>query len=236
MTIVKAKYVTLTGGRASLPSVQCGSRIEHTADAAPVRPAEAVPADRGFEQERHTLLARIADLERKLADHQSTAEQQSRAAFERGAETARAEWIRSEIDRVDALRDGIAIARQSVADHLRSLDSLAIDIARGALDKVLGDASSYADLVTSTVRHRIGMLASGAVLEIRVARADFPDATALDCLQAEIPAMPPVKLVADPALTEGACIIGLALGKIDASILLQHERIAAALDEALAND
>jgi len=236
MTIVKAKDVTLTAGRASLPSVQHGSRIERTPDAAPGRPAETVRPDHEFEQERDTLLARIADLERKLSDHQSGAEQQSSAAFERGAEAARAEWIRSETERIAALRDGIANARRTVADHLKSLDSLAIDIARVALEKVLGDTSRYADLVTSTVRHRVGMLATGAALEIRVAQADFPDATALDRLEAEIPAMPPVKLVADPALAEGACIVGLALGKIDASIALQHERIAATLDEGFAHD
>ena len=236
MTIVKAQNVTLTLERATLPSVQNILRVRRMPDTDDARAPEAAPAGQAFEREREALLARITDLERELADQKSDAEQRSSAAFEQGAEAARSECVRSEAERIAALRDGIANARQMFSDRLKSLDSLAIDIARVALEKILGDTSRYADLVTSTIRNRVGMLASGAALEIRVAQADFADAAALDRLQAAIPAMPPIKLVADPALAEGACIVGLSLGRIDAGIPLQHERIIATLSEVFAND
>ncbi|WP_175693025.1 FliH/SctL family protein [Burkholderia ambifaria] len=236
MTIVKAKHVTLVGEHVMLRSAQHDPDARLVPDAGAMRPTEVAPRDSASERERDALLARIAELENELAEYRSGVEQQLGAAFKRGEEAARTEQIRSEAERVTALRDGVARAVRILSDSLKSLDSLAAEIARVALERVLGDTSRYADLVTSTVRHRVGMLATGTALEIRVAEADFPDASALDRLQAAIPAMPPVKLLSDPALTEGACIVSLPLGKLDASIPRQHERIAAVLDEVSADD
>ncbi|WP_175735273.1 FliH/SctL family protein [Burkholderia ambifaria] len=236
MTIVKAKHVTLTGAHVTLRSARHEPCVRPEPDASATPPAEVEPGDNASGRQRDALLARVADLENELAAHRSEIERQLDAAFKRGEEAARAEQIRSETERVAVLRNGIADAIRVLSDSLKSLDSLATEIARSALERVLGDTARYAELITSTVRHRVGMLATGTALEIRVSEADFPDASTLDRLHSAIPATPPVKLLSDPALPKGACIVSLPLGKIDASIPRQHERIVAALDEVSADD
>ncbi|WP_322026137.1 hypothetical protein [Burkholderia sp. BCC1977] len=225
MAIIKAGRVLLTPERAMLPDRQGATREHGTAvpspGPAPCVSDESVRDDTAV-RERAALNARIAELEARLAEHEAALESHVNDAFEQGAETARGRFVQAEAERVALLQKAVDAARGEFSRKLDALDALATEISLAALERVLGNPDDYARLVVATVRHRMTTIAEGSMLAVRVSATDFPDAGALE----QIDAGSHVELVADPALQAGACFIDLQLGRIDASIPGQHARTA----------
>ncbi|MGU7783219.1 FliH/SctL family protein [Burkholderia sp. PU8-34] len=235
MAIIKAGRVLLTSDREVLPVRRGTARNQVLPDpsAGPDPTASGVTArDATTAPERNALNARVAELEALLADSRAALDTRADEAFERGAETARRQFVRSETERAEIFQVCVADARRALTQKLDAMETLAIDLSLAALERVLGNPDDYASLVVATIRHRMALLAEGSVLAIRVSAADFPDASALE----KIETGSHVELVADPALQEGACLIDLQLGRIDASISRQHERIARLLNEGHHHD
>lgn len=232
MTLVKARHIVLTGERTVLPAresavaILCTDETVNSVD----QPTSGNRADDTLREER-LLRARIAELEVTLTALHASVDTRLDEAFERGGKAAHANFVQSESKRIATLRNSAEDALRTFGQHLGRLDRLANDIALTALERVLGDASAQASLVCATVRHRLSLLAEGSVLAIRVAAADFPNDSTLNQIRSALPATSPVELTADPLLPAGACLLDLRLGKIDAGIPLQHERLAAVLRE-----
>ncbi|WP_186209007.1 hypothetical protein [Burkholderia gladioli] len=230
-TLIKARQVVLSSQRLSLAP----ERTKALAPSAGVPEPLAPAAHDGGAVEREALLARIGELETRLAEHAAEFEQGARQAFGQGVEQGRQDAARMEEERIAALRDGVARAGDAFASRLRELERLAADTALVALERVLGEPSRYAELVAGTVRHRLASIADGSVLEVRVSAADFLDPAGLEAIRAALGAASSVVLEVDPGLAAGACMIGLTLGRLDAGIPRQLDSLAGALRESIGN-
>lgn len=242
MTLIKASQIVLASDRTVLSASRSPTRasLERSATAmgdidhqAPVLQPDDGSHNEALFQEHDALRTRVAELESDLATLQASMNARLSEAFERGAEAERTQFVRSEAERVAALRGGVADALRALNQQLDQLHRLASDIALTAVARVLGDPSTYANLVTATIRHRLGLLTEGSALAIRVAATDFPDEGALAQIRSVVPQSSLINVVADPMLTAGACLFDLQLGKIDISLPLQHERVATLLQESL---
>lgn len=235
MRLVKARHVVLTGERMMLcarESTATDPRIDKIADGID-RPLAENCSDAASQED--ALRARIAELEGELTAYQDGLDTRLGEAFEQGRKAAQKTFFQSEAERIATLRDSAKEALCAFDQRLGLLDRTANDIALAALERVLGDASFYASFVSATIRRRLSMIAEGSVLTIRVAAVDFPDDDALHQIRSTLPAASSVELIADPLLPAGTCLLDLRLGKIDASIPLQHERLEAVLRESQSN-
>lgn len=164
------------------------------------------------------LRERLAARDREFAAQADDAEASRTAALARGRNEGRAEAASGEQDRLAALADGIERALSSLSDRIAGERDLAIDIAEAALTAMVGDAIPYRALVAATAARHAAALSHGAIVRLLVSAQDFPDDAAL----ATLPGFDRVvEVIADPALSAGACRFELTLGALDASIPTQ---------------
>ena len=109
---------------------------------------------------------------------------------------------------------------------------MAIEIARAAIHKVLGETTSRAALAEELVRNAVAQVASGTLVLARVSGEDFASEEELDTLARELGA---VRIVRDDTLASGGCEFDLTLGMIDASLDVQLAALDRELDVSAAS-
>lgn len=201
--------------------------LARPADIAP----DTEPAEQADPREQRIaeLTGRVAELEAALEAASGGHEEACSAAYERGRAdgTEAAETL--EHERLAALNSALEAAVAALGRHIDQERDVAVDIARGALDRLFADPSLYAGMVAETARRQASSLARGSILALRVSATDFPDPGAL----ALLPALgADVRVEADASLASGACLFDLTLGSLDASIAQQAAVIANILGQS----
>lgn len=210
--------------------------IKHAANVAVLRrvpAAERIARDRPSTDPRIALLeARIADLERTLADEREAVERRhAQMEHERRAQVAaarvagREEATVDDRQRTSLLGRGVEQAATEWRDRLAALDRLAAALAAAAMGKMFGDASAVPDIVAATLAHQIDRIGRHAVVRVEVSARDFTEPAAL----AASVDLPSAQVVARDDLPHGACRVRLRLGEIELDPTTQWSRIAAAL-------
>ena len=187
----------------------------------------AAPAPSAGERRIAELERDIATLTARIEQDASTAKAQIAAAFAEGREAGDAQAVTREEERLAALTKTLEAARQAHRAALERVEALALAVAQAALARVFGDRSRHAELVADSLRHQLAQLDRTLVTQIRVSPHDFADAAALSALAAQIP---DIALQADPALATGDCAIDLQLGRIEAGMDEQWQRLSDLLD------
>ena len=191
----------------------------------------ASPAPSASEQRIAELAHDIATLTARIEQDASTAKAQIAAAFAKGEEAGRAQAGMREEERLAALTKALETARQAHGAALERLEVLALSVAQAALTRIFGDRSRHAELVADSLRHQLAQLDRTLVTQIRVSPHDFADAAALSALAAQTSE---IALQADPALATGDCAIDLQLGRVEAGIGAQWQRLSDLLDSLAA--
>ncbi len=168
--------------------------------------------------ERAELQGRIEALEEMLEEARLVRETAVEAALEQGREEGRRAADELGAERLEALRDALMEASQDCLAQLRGKDELAIEIARAAIHRILGEASPRALLAEEIVRNALAQVVGGTVVSARVSAQDFPSDEDVAALARELGA---VQIVRDDALPSGGCELELTLGTIDASLDVQ---------------
>ncbi|GLQ92642.1 hypothetical protein GCM10007901_15930 [Dyella acidisoli] len=190
-------------------------------------------------REMDALRARVADLERQLEDLSGTHARQETEAYERGVregEQAAVKTIQKDHnEHIGLLKHGIERAVARFDETLDALMPLSLDVAESALSCVIDRPSHYAHLITQTVERQLRYLAADTVLSIDVSSHDFPASAALENGLAGIQSRHGLTVTAKATADAGTCILHLTLGRIDASLTTQRQRLAAIFTE-LRND
>ena len=182
---------------------------------------------------------RIAQLEQEVEDLYGQLQQTTLAAETRDAEAyqrgqregaSRADTLAQE--RLQLLTEAVENAQTMWTERLERLEILALEVAQTGLAALFGDQSRYALMVADSVCHHLRQLDHALVIRVRVSPADFGDDAALAMLTARLPA---IALISDPALLAGECMIDLQLGRIEAGVAGQWQRLAHFL-ETMADD
>ena len=177
------------------------------------------------------------------------------AAAEEAVATAQAALAEAQADRVKAyadgeavgLRDGLSRAETREAERLArlsfgvdtaltefstaldALEPLAAALSKRVLERVLGDAAHYPDLVARVIAAQVKTLAADTLIDVEVSRADFPTSASRDALDRAL-ARPGVTVAVLSDLGAGGCRLRLKLGTVEAHLDEQWRRIAAELD------
>jgi flagellar assembly protein FliH len=209
----------------------------------PATPVDVTQADRGPDRQRpprdggeecEQLRRRIAGLEEAAANEAHERKALEEAAYRRGMDEGMKLGVstvkRDHEEQLATLRTGVLEALDAFSAQLRAIEPLALETTLAALEKVLGDPASYAELVGQTARHHLAQLPDSSAVSVRVSATDFPDAEQLHLAFGPLAGHPALSVQADPQLSAGACLIDLKLGRLDVSLPQQRAHLMAALD------
>lgn len=174
------------------------------------------------------LEARVAELRAAIASAEERHQRELEEAREEAAREVLEQRSDAEDRAIEALCDAAGQANDAWTRRLRSWESGSIAIARKVLEQVFADASSRSALVESSIRRRIQVLETHAIVQVRVSEQDFPDPLSLAA--ANRAAGGQREIVCDAALPSGACIVDLKLGHVDLGLDAQWARIAELLE------
>ena len=175
---------------------------------------------------------RIAQLEQELATLRDDTEQAvvkaEQQGYDRGLEVA----SRLEDEKLAALGKSLEDGLQGALGVVEGETALAIEIAREALTRILGDPAQYQSAIVAIARHWAKHISASSIVRLRVSDEDFPvvdnaDPLALFGNQFEV--------VRDATLAQGACLFDLVLGRLDASVPRQLAEVNALFDRVAAN-
>jgi len=172
------------------------------------------------------LEERIEILQASIGEAEVAHEKAVEAALERGREEGRRAADELGAERLAALREELATASRECLSQFAEKSDLAVAIARAAIQKVLGEASTRAEIAGEIARNAIAQVGAGTTIAVRVSSADFGSDEELAALERELGAM---RIVRDDELRAGDCRLDLTLGTVDASLGVQ----LAALDREL---
>jgi type III secretion protein L len=114
------------------------------------------------------------------------------------------------------------------SDRLADCELLALQLARVALARILGERESYTDLVSAALGRQLAQLKRDLAVGARVSPLDFADPQSLAAL-AEAHAG--IAVITDPDLAAGECVLDLKLGELDLGIPGQWQRLTGYFDE-----
>lgn len=207
------------------PFAQAASVRSPTACILPLQ--QAAPAASPIDLRLAQREQEVEDLHAQLEHAALAAETRDAEAYQRGQREGarRADTLAQE--RLQLLTSALENAQARWSDRLATLEILALDVAQTALAALFGDQSRYARMVADSVCHHLRQIDHALVTDVRVSPDDFGDEAALALLAARLPAVAPVT---DPTLPAGECVIDLRLGRIEAGIAGQWQRLAQVLD------
>lgn len=218
MTVIKAHFGDLV--RPLAPPV--GAAAASAASEPPPEVLRIAALEAEVDQLREAIAASAADAAR-------AADEARRSGREEGLAAA----ARSEEERLDCLRGGLAEALVAWRERLDETERLAVLISRGAVEKLVEDQGGQCALVLGAIARQVALLRRDAVVAVQVSAADFPDAAAL----AEAAAVAGGELLdvnVSADLEAGECRLALKLGFVDIGPRTQWMRLSALFDEALA--
>ncbi|WP_333677804.1 hypothetical protein [Dyella sp.] len=223
--LLKASAVTLTREhRTALP---------RQADAAP---AVVNESDTALEK----LREQIAALQAQIENLQQEAKHKEATAYERGIKEGQQkaeESIQRKHDKqIEVLTQAVQEASAQFNQTLDALLPLSLDIAEAALSRIIEQPSRYAELIVQTIERQLRNLSSDAVLAIDVSAEDFPAGSAFESELQAIGSRHGLAITIKPSATAGTCLLQLALGRIDADLSLQRERLAETFMELRRHD
>jgi len=207
----------------------------------PATPAARIPDSpaRAPEDIAHEMVSRIeADRAEALSrDRERALEEARREGHEQGAAAGYVEGMQQAREEIDTLtrtqRESFEALVASIGEARRcALESAAGDavaLAFAAACRILGEAFVSAEGVRAAIDHALGQAAAEDEVIVRVARAD------LDRLYESEPAgidRGGLKLVADPSISMGGCVIETSAGSLDARLETQVSALRAALLDA----
>lgn len=174
------------------------------------------------------LEATVAELRHRLQEAAEDAEKRVAEALERGRREGRNAAESGEKLRLETLASALGEIKEEHRARLGDCELLALQLARTALSRVLGEAEAPAELVSATLAHHLARMKPDLVQGLRVSPEDFADAGALEELAQ---AHGGIAIRADGNLAAGECEIDLKLGKIDLGLGRQWQRLSAYFEE-----
>lgn len=213
--LLKASAVTMAHEhRTALPG---------QAETKPVAASESDIALDKLREQRASLQAKLDTLTQEMKDKEA-------AAYERGMkegqQRAEASIQRTYDKQIELLKNAVQEAALHFDQTLDALLPLSLDIAEAALSCVIDEPSRYAELIAQTIERQLHSLSSEAMLSIHVAAEDFPPGSPFESELQAIGARHGLAINIKPAATAGTCLLQLALGRIDADLSLQRQRLA----------
>ena len=197
--------------------------------APPLEPVPATIAAVDFEQgELADLRAKLEQATARLDEQQSAAEISITAAYERGVEDGQSSVQTRDQDRLYLLASALEQGQKALTNHLTRLEPISLKIARAVLDKIIGNSADRTAVMQQMIGHHHASLAKDMVVCIRVSAEDFASDDALQNLSQDVSG---VDVKVDPQLGTGQCLFDLKLGRYDASIDLQWDRLQQIFDE-----
>lgn len=194
----------------------------------PARPPELASAPVELAVLRHevealnrSLTEREADLDRLRGDVRRAyreGETEGRKAGLQAAETQRT-------DELKALQAGVAQACDDFDVSLRSLERLAVVVARESLAQVLADPEAQSGLAAQVIRRQIAQIEGESIVRVEVSAETFADDQQLRDL-AQALGRPSLEILALNELGVGQCRIKLALGAIEVGVGQQWGRLS----------
>lgn len=172
------------------------------------------------------LLARIAELEAELGRASAALPAKLDAAREEGRLAGLKERDQQSAKRLQHLERVGAEAVSAWTEQLAGSHGLAIEISRAVLGRMIANPDWRSELVREAIGRRLAELGARSLLSLRVSGEDFADGE-LDALAAD----PKLKIVIDPKLKSGDCVIDCAMGQIELGPAAQWRRVAMLLDE-----
>ena len=151
------------------------------------------------------------------------------AALERGREEGRQTADQLGAERLHALREALAQTSVAWRTRLQEDGDMAIEIARAAVHKILGEANPRAALAAEIVRNAVAQIAAGTIVAVRVSASDFANDDELAALADDLGA---IRIVRDRDLSSGGCELELIMGTVDASLGTQLALLDRELDPA----
>lgn len=124
----------------------------------------------------------------------------------------------------DLLARTMQAATVSFAENIAQVELLALQLAKAALGRVIGDTDSRHVLLQQLIAFQIERFSQDQPTCLRVAQADFPDAAALARIASD---WPDLNLTIDSKLAPGECLISLELGEVEIGLPGQAERMGA---------
>lgn len=197
--------------------------------AAPTQAVRPDPYREELDRLQALLAERDATLE-KVPAQVEKARTEGEAAGRIDAETAADD---SREQALALLREGIEQAQETLADGREQMEVLALLIARTALEKLFGDDRVRKEAVSALVMRQLQVIERQMLLNIEVARLDFPDARELAALAVEIGV--DADLVSTNAdFPVGACRMQLRVGMLEVGVDQQWGAVRDVLDELAA--
>ena len=193
---------------------------------------ESKPAPAPEDPELLALKAENKRLSEALQTLRTETEEAISAAREEGRSQALAEFQRDETASLDLLGRHLEDACSTIRSRVESWEAVSLAIAQTALSKVVYAPERYEEILAGMIRHLVDQVRRDSLLQVRVSPADFPDASAVEALGAEIEGGD-LKIIRDDAVNRGGCVLSLRIGEVESSLDYQWNRLVT-LFEALA--
>ncbi|KUR69899.1 hypothetical protein AQZ52_17510 [Novosphingobium fuchskuhlense] len=192
-------------------------------------PQSAETASRSAQpdDEKLRLSARIAELERELAQQERRRVADIRQASLDGEAAGRKEAEA----RAEKLSDALSQAHSSFEERMGDLDQLAAAMVRRALAKIFDDADQRSEQVISVIRNWLGEQSALARVTIRISAADFAD-IGEEGLRDALGEFAE-HVTADRSLASGSCMIDAHVGSINLAPLSQWRELEKAFQAML---
>lgn len=126
------------------------------------------------------------------------------------------------------LEQALERARADVQMSLQSIDSLALALARTALETVFTPADDYCERIERAITHEIAALKRDIVVAIDVSPGDYAREDTLHALSARIGQ---VEIKTDAALARGACRLRLTHGEVEISLSAHWRNLKALFND-----
>lgn len=202
-----------------------------------VRPlaVKTMPSPR--DEERGRLERRCAALESELrqrdqaidALRKDVAEAYARGKSE-GHASGLAEADSKETERFAALRDSLQRAEAGLAASFKSVERLALLVARDCLDKLLCNPDHRQEILGELIKVQAAKLETSALVDVAVSAEDFPAKPELTALAKKI-GLAATHVTASRETASGACTMKLRLGIQEVGLHQQWGVLSQALSE-----
>jgi len=189
------------------------------------------------DEERDSLLRRIARLEEELrqrdaeaGDLRSAAAQAREDGVEQGYESGLVAAQDRQSERLALLEKSMIKAQANLAESLTSLSRLSALLAQDCVDIILGNAGDRADFIARIVGSQVAKIDHSMLVSVRVSRLDFPDDGEIAALM-EQAGLSSVSVTAGDEMPSGSCVMTLRLGRISVGIDQQWPALRNLLDD-----
>lgn len=192
------------------------------------QPAEPLPVEDAHEAEIRRLEAEIARLHSVIESSTSDRPRALETAREEGKAAGMRAAASMERERTEALRASLQSARDDWNVRIRSLDRLAAELVRAALEKLFCASNPWSAMIEQAVARQLDQLGASAVIGVKLSPADFEELPSVDAGAATVGL--------DDGLPSGAARLELKLGQVDIDLPRQTRALLALLERLASGD